>query len=95
MNILHSNIIKDIVELSSTTILKVKNKNIYMTVGIRWNIKTFCRGPSYGSEGKESACSAGDTGDGGSIPESRRFLGEENGKPLWYFCLENSMDRGA
>ena len=75
MHILHSNIIKDIVELSSTTILKVKNKNIYMTVGIRWNIKTFCRGPSYGSEGKESACSAGDTGDVGSISESGRSPG--------------------
>ena len=22
-------------------------------------------------------------------------LGEENGNPLQYFCLENSMDRGA
>ena len=33
----------------------------------------------HGSAGKESACNAGDTGDVGSIPESRRSLGEGNG----------------
>ena len=42
--------------------------------------------------GKESACSAGDSG---LIPESGRSLGEGNGKPLQYSCLGNSMDRGA
>ena len=30
-------------------------------------------------------------GDAGLIPEP----GEENGNPLQYFCLGNSMDRGA
>ena len=35
-----------------------------------------------GSDGKESACNAG---------EPR----EENGNPLEYSCLENPMDRGA
>ena len=45
-----------------------------------------------GSEGKASACNAGDPG---SIPGSGRFLGEGNGNPLQYSCLENSMDRGA
>ena len=44
------------------------------------------------SDGKESACS---TGDLGLIPGSGRFPGEGNGYPLQYFCLENSMDRGA
>ena len=48
-----------------------------------------------GSAGKESSCNAGDTGDSGSIPGSGRFLGEGNGNPLQYSCLENSMDRGA
>ena len=33
-------------------------------------------------------------GDAGSIPESERSLGEENGNPLGYPCLGNSMDRG-
>jgi len=45
-----------------------------------------------GSDGKESACKAGDLG---SIPGSEKSPGEQNGYPLWYSCLENSMDRGA
>ena len=45
-----------------------------------------------GSEVKESAWNAGDLG---SIPGSGRSPGEGNGNPLQYFCLENSMDRGA
>ena len=45
-----------------------------------------------GSNGKESACNAGDPG---LIPGSGRFPGEGNGKPLQYYCLENPMDRGA
>ena len=47
------------------------------------------------SSGKESACNAGDTGDVGLIPGSGRSPGEGNGYPLWFSCLENSMDRGA
>ena len=34
-------------------------------------------------------------GDVGSIPESERSPGEENGNPLQYSCLGNPMDRGA
>ena len=45
-----------------------------------------------GSGGKESACNAGDLS---SIPVSGRSPGEGNSYPLQYFCLENSMDRGA
>ena len=30
-----------------------------------------------------------------AIPGSGRALGEGNGNPVWYSCLENSMDRGA
>ena len=48
-----------------------------------------------GSVGKESALSALDTGDAGSIPGSRRSPGGGHGNPLWYSCLENPMDRGA
>ena len=36
-----------------------------------------------------------DTGDVGSVPGSGRSLGEGNGNPLQYYCLENPMDRGA
>ena len=42
--------------------------------------------------GKESACNMRDLG---LISESGRSPGEENGNPLQYSCLENSMDRGA
>ena len=42
-----------------------------------------------GSDGKASACSAGDPG---SIPGLGRSPGEGNGNPLQYSCLENSMD---
>ena len=45
-----------------------------------------------GSDGKESACSAGDPG---SVPGLRRSPGEGNGNPLQYSYLENPMDRGA
>ena len=45
-----------------------------------------------GSDGKEFVCKAGDLG---LIPGSGRSPGEENGYPLQYSCLENSMDRGA
>ena len=50
---------------------------------------------SGGSDGKESACNAGDTGDEGSIPGSGRSPGGGHGNPLQYSCLENPMDRGA
>ena len=47
------------------------------------------------SEGKESACNAGDTGDEGSIPGSGRSPGGGNSNPLQYSRLKNPMDRGA
>ena len=48
-----------------------------------------------GSVVKNPPVSAGDKRDMGSIPESRRFSGEGKSKPLQYFYLKNSMDRGA
>ena len=45
-----------------------------------------------GSDGKESACNAGDLV---SIPWSGRYSREGNGNSLHYCCLENPMDRGA
>ena len=45
-----------------------------------------------GSEGKKSACNAGDPS---LISKSRRSPGEWNGYPLQYSFLENPMDRGA
>ena len=43
-----------------------------------------------GSDGKESAC---DAGDPASVPGLGRSSGEGNGYPLQYSYLENSMDR--
>ena len=48
-----------------------------------------------GSVVKNLPVNAGDAGDTGSIPGSRRSPGIGNGNPLQYSCLENSMDRGA
>ena len=45
-----------------------------------------------GSDGKESACNAGDPG---SIPGLGRSPGEGHNNPFQYSCLENSMDRRA
>ena len=45
-----------------------------------------------GSDGKESACNAGNLG---SIPGLGRSPGEGKGYLLQYSDLENSMDRGA
>ena len=44
------------------------------------------------SDGKESACNAGDLG---SIPGLGKSPGEGNGNSLQHSCLENPMDRGA
>ena len=47
---------------------------------------------SGGSDGKESACNAGDPG---LTPALGRSPGVGNGNPLQYSCLENLMDRRA
>ena len=44
---------------------------------------------------KDLPASAWDTGGAGSIPGTGRSLGEGNGNPLQYSCLENPMYRGA
>ena len=38
---------------------------------------------------------AANAGDVGFIPASGRSPGEGNGNPLQYYCLGNTMDRGA
>ena len=45
-----------------------------------------------GSDGKESAYSAGDPG---AISDLARSPGGGHGNPLQFSCLENPMDRGA
>ena len=60
-------------------------------MGVMWGEVSFL-GRSCGSDGKASACNAGDPG---SIPGSGRSPGEGNGNPLQRSCLENPMDGGA
>ena len=51
--------------------------------------------PPGGSVVKHPSASAGARGDAGLIPGLGRSLGEGNGNPLQYSCLETPMDRGA
>ena len=44
---------------------------------------------------KNPPANAGNARDMGSIPGLGRYPGVGNDSPLQYFCLENSMDRGA
>ena len=73
-----------------STFLHKPSKDFYLTLSLYK--KEFCWGFPGGSEGKASACNAGDLG---SIPGSGRSPGEGNGNPLQYSCLENTMDREA
>ena len=45
-----------------------------------------------GSDGKDSACNAGDLG---LIPGLGRSLGEGNGNPLQYSCLDGHRSLGG
>ena len=56
---------------------------------ININIYILTRGFPGGSDGKASACNAGEPG---SIPGLGRSPGGGNGNPLQYSCLENPMD---
>ena len=44
---------------------------------------------------KNLPASVGDERDMSSIPSLGRFPPVGNSNSLWYFCLENSMDRGG
>ena len=57
-----------------------------------WEDSTLLMGFPGGSDGKETACNAGDPG---SIPGLGRSSGKGNGNPLQYSFLGNPMDRGG
>ena len=80
---LHNNFIIFVIYkgLSPALILDISN----------WESPTAERDFSSVPYGKESACNAGDPG---LIIVSERSPGEENGNPLQYSCLKNSMVRG-
>ena len=82
----------------SLIIQKVDKLLNYLKYVLRktWNVFPLRTGLIYkdfpgGSDGKESACNAGDLG---LIPGLGRCPGEGDGNPLQYFCLEKSMGRG-
>ena len=66
-------------------------RNLNILGFICFVMKTWIK-PPFRPCGKESTCQAEDMG---LIPGLGRCLGERNGNPLQYSCLENSMDRGA
>ena len=68
--------------------------HIHTHIYIHTFIYTYTGFPG-GSESKESNCNAGDTGDMGSVSGLGRSPGGGNGNPLQYYCLGNSMDKGA
>ena len=63
-----------------------------MGLGKRFHLFYWVSGFPGGSEVKVSASNAGDPG---LIPGSGRSLGEGNGNPCQYSCLENPMDGEA
>ena len=58
--------------------------------GISLNLKSLSM--VLGPDGEESACNVEDLG---SISGLEKFPGAGNSYPLWYSCLENSMDSEA
>ena len=64
----------------------------HLSLSIHASIHPFTRQVLHISDGKESACTAGDPG---SVPGLGRYPGERNGYPLQYSCLEDPMDREA
>ena len=80
--------------LPSWLIVLLCRQNIFSYPNNRLSDVTVFRIPQW-LISKESACKAGATRDKGLIPGLERSLGEGNGNPLQYSCLENSMNRGA
>ena len=78
--------------LQCSAFFTVQLSHPYMTTVCKLPLPLYKLGFPGGSEGKESACRVGDPG---LIPGSGISLGEGNGNPLQYSCLENPMDRGA
>ena len=77
-------------ENSTTDTLILDPWSPELTAFCFWSPMVTCWGLPGGSDCKESACNAGDPA---LIPRSERSLGEANGKPLQYSCLENTVDR--
>ena len=84
-------------KFSVHVLLKCSLKDFEHNLARMWNecnctvVWTFLGFPG-GSDGKASACNAGDLG---LSPGSGKSPGEGNGNPFQYSCLENPMNRGV
>ena len=65
---------------------------LWASLGAQMLRPALCTGFPSGSDGKASACNAGDLGLSVGWEDP---LEKENGNPLQYSCLENSLDGGA
>ena len=72
----------------------VKDREAWCAV-IHWIAKSWIGLATGQQVMKNPPANAGEMRDVCSIPGSGRSLGEGNGYPLQYSCLENSMDRGT
>ena len=70
-------------------------KRIHLLSKHIWELSIINLGFPDGSVGKESACSAAETGDACLIPGSGRSPREGNGNLLQYSCLGIPLERGA
>ena len=81
--------------LISSLVAKCEPIEIFLTVKISKLYHRLLPGPVSMGVSNSFKVSAYNEGDIGSIPGSGRSLGEGNGNPLQYSCLENPIDRGA
>ena len=81
-------------ELNSEALEKEKMEEVLVGTHFLRHLKTRWQFLDF-SGGSDSKASVYDAGDLGSSPGSGRSLGEGNGNPLQYYCLENPTDRGA
>ena len=72
-------------------LISIPETNKILQIKLHFNKKKI-KGFPGASEGKESACNAGNPG---SVSGLGRSPEEGNGNPLQYSCLENPMDRGV
>ena len=67
---------------------------LFLFFNLYWSMVDFY-GLPWRFSGKESAPNTGHIGDVGSNSGLRRCPEEDNGNPLQYSCLENTMNRAA
>ena len=72
---------------------QLNNNIIKDSMFLSFNVLSMKHPDPCGTVVKNLFVNAGDSRDSGSNPGLGRSTTEENGNPLQYYCLENSMDR--